>query len=109
MGQVAMELSVSLDGFITGPNDSPENGLGDGGERLFAWFEAGDTPFQFQESDPAMHVSAASAAIMREDLPTYGALVTGRRTFDIAHAWGGNPPLGLHTFVLTHGNIPRSG
>ncbi len=106
MGKVAMELSVSLDGFITGPNDGPENGLGDGGERLFAWFEAGDTPFQFQESDPTMHVSAASAAIMREDLPNYGALVTGRRTFDIAHAWGGNPPLGLPTFVLTHGNFP---
>ncbi len=107
MGKVAMDLSMSLDGFITGPNDGPEHGLGEGGERLFAWYGAGDTPFQFQETDPPMMVSAASAAIMREDLPTYGALVTGQRTFDITDGWGGNPPLGLPTFVVTHGDIPQ--
>jgi hypothetical protein len=36
MSKVIMDLSMSLDGYITGPNDGPENGLGDGGERLFA-------------------------------------------------------------------------
>lgn len=106
MGKVAMELSVSLDGFITGPNDNPEQGLGEGGERLFAWLESGDTPFQFTEHDHLVHIPAASAAIMREDWPSYGAQVIGRRTFDIAHAWGGNPPLGLPTFIVTHGSIP---
>lgn len=107
MGRVTVELSMSLDGYITGPNDGPEHGLGEGGERLFAWYGAGDTPFQFQETDPPMMVSAASAAIMRETWPTYGAFVTGRRTFDITDGWGGNPPLGLPAFVLTHGNIPE--
>src|SRR5215207_3838600 len=107
MGKVTVELSMSLDGYITGPNDGPELGLGEGGERLFAWYGAGDTPFQFLETDPPMMVSAASAAIMREAWPTYGAFVTGRRTFDITDGWGGNPPLGLPAFVLTHGNIPE--
>jgi dihydrofolate reductase len=107
MGKVAVDLSMSLDGYITGPNDNPEQGLGEGGMRLFAWLGAGDTPFQLKETDPAMRVSAASATIMREEWPTYGAFVTGRRTFDIAHAWGGNPPLGLPTWVVTHGNIPQ--
>ena len=44
MGKVISELSMSLDGYIAGPHDGPENGLGDGGEALFRWYEAGDVP-----------------------------------------------------------------
>lgn len=42
MGRVIFENSVSLDGYVAGPNDGPENGLGDGGEALFAWYNSGD-------------------------------------------------------------------
>jgi hypothetical protein len=45
MGKVAMGLSMSLDGFIAGPNDGPGSPLGDGGERLFAWYSSGDTEY----------------------------------------------------------------
>ena len=43
MGEVATGLSMSLDGFIAGPNDGPQQPLGGGGERLFAWYSGGDT------------------------------------------------------------------
>jgi len=43
MAKVVVELSMSLDGFIAGPNDNPENGLGDGGDRLFKLYSTGDT------------------------------------------------------------------
>jgi dihydrofolate reductase len=51
-------------------------------------------------------VSAVSAAHLREMVPTLGALVTGRRTFDIAHAWGGRHPLNVPVVVMTH-TIPQ--
>lgn len=43
MGKVVFNMTMSLDGFVAGPNDSPENGLGDGGDRLFDWYFSGDT------------------------------------------------------------------
>jgi len=45
MSKVVLELSMSLDGFIAGPNDSPDNGLGDGGDALFKWYSSRDTDF----------------------------------------------------------------
>ena len=43
MGKVVFNMTMSLDGFVAGPNDGSENPLGDGGERLFAWYGSGDT------------------------------------------------------------------
>ena len=40
MGKVSVGLTMSLDGFIAGPNDGPERPLGEGGERLFEWYSA---------------------------------------------------------------------
>ncbi len=107
MSKVCVELSMSLDGFIAGPNDSPENGLGDGGDRLFKWYSSGDTDFAVPGTDMVFKISAASAEFLREPWSMIGASVTGRRTFDIAHAWGGNPPggPGAAYFVVTH-NVP---
>jgi hypothetical protein len=45
MSKVVLELSMSLDGFVAGPNDNPDNGLGDGGDALFKWYSSGDTDF----------------------------------------------------------------
>ena len=106
MGKVATNLSMSLDGFIAGPNDGPERPLGDGGERLFAWYFSGDTDYQMPGGAPPFKLSAVSAALLREVHSTFGALVTGRRTFDITNGWGGTPPLGVPTFVVTH-TVPQ--
>lgn len=102
MGKVVFSNSISLDGFVAGPNDSPDNGLGDGGEALFRWYFSGDTPFQFPGDVPPMRVSRASAQVLEEATQRIGAMVAGRRMFDIAHAWGGNPPGGGPCFIVTH-------
>jgi len=85
MGKVILDITMSLDGFIAGPNDGPERPLGDGGERLFAWYFSGDTEFRMPSGTMTFKVSPASAEVFQE-VQTIGALVTGRRTFDIANA-----------------------
>ncbi|QIN85290.1 hypothetical protein GBA63_19935 [Rubrobacter tropicus] len=93
---------MSLDGFIAGPNDSPELPLGEGGERLFEWYSSGETEYELPGTDMVFKISPQSADLLREVERTMGAFVTGRRTFDIANGWGGRPPLGVPTFVVTH-------
>ena len=107
MGKVATGLSMSLDGFVAGPNDGPARPLGEGGERLFAWYFSGEIDYRMPGGGPAFKLSLASAELLREVHPTFGALVTGRRTFDITGGWGGNPPLGVPTFVVTHSVPPE--
>ena len=108
MGKVVLELSMSLDGFIAGPNDSPENGLGDGGDALFRWYSSGDTDFPLPGTDMVFRISRASADFLRPSWLNIGASVVGRRTFDIAGGWGGNPPGGRDAphFVVTH-TVPQ--
>ena len=106
MGKVAMGLTMSLDGFIAGPNDGPGHPLGEGGMRLFDWYSSGDTEYQMAGTDMVVSVSQQSADMLREAHGKMGALVTGRRTFDITNGWGGNPPLGVPTFVVTH-SVPQ--
>jgi dihydrofolate reductase len=101
MGKVVFNMTMSLDGFVAGMNDSPENGLGDGGDALFKWYFSGDTEIKISEGTPVLKVSSQSAELLREALATYGAGVWGRRTFDIARAWGGHPP-GSSCFIATH-------
>lgn len=104
MSKVVLELSMSLDGFIAGPNDNPDNGLGDGGDALFKWYSSGDTDFPLPGTEMVFKISRASAEFLRPSWMNIGASVTGRRTFDIAHGWGGNPPGGAEAsyFVVTH-------
>lgn len=105
MGKVVFNMTVSLDGFVAGPNDNPDNGLGDGGDALFNWYFSGDTEVLMSEGVPPLKVSKQSAEILKEAISNIGAGVWGRRTFDIAHAWGGNPP-GSPAFIVTH-NVPQ--
>jgi dihydrofolate reductase len=106
MGKVSMGLSMSLDGFIAGPNDGPEHPLGEGGERLFAWYSTGDTEYGLPGTEMVFRVSPQSAELLRRAHASMGAFVTGRRTFDITNGWGGNPPLGVPAFVVTH-SVPQ--
>ena len=105
MGKVTFNMTMSLDGFVAGPNDNPENGLGDGGDGLFTWYFSGDTEVSMSEGVPPLKVSQQSAELMKEAFSMIGAGVWGRRTFDIAHAWGGNPP-GSPAFIVTH-HVPQ--
>jgi dihydrofolate reductase len=102
MSKVIVELSMSLDGFVAGPNDGPENGLGDGGDRLFQWYYSGDIDFPLPGTGMVFKISRASADLLQEEWGKLGAMVAGRRMFDIAHAWGGNPPGGGPCFIVTH-------
>jgi dihydrofolate reductase len=105
MGKVVFNMTISFDGFVAGPNDNPDNGLGDGGDALFNWYFSGDTEVKISEGTPVLKVSKKSARILKESFKTYGAGVWGRRTFDIARAWGGHPP-GTPAFIVTH-HIPQ--
>jgi len=105
MEKVAFNMTMSLDGFVAGPNDSPENGLGDGGDGLFTWYFSGDTEVPISDGNMVLKVSKQSAELLNEAFSKYGAGVWGRRTFDIAHAWGGHPP-GSPAFIVTH-NPPQ--
>ena len=89
-----------------GRTDGPESPLGDGGERLFAWYSSGDTQYRLPGTEMVFKVSPQSAELLREVDRTVGAFVTGRRTFDITRGWDGRPPLGVPTFVVTH-TIPQ--
>src|ERR671910_423334 len=104
MGKVTSGLTMSLDGFIAGPNDGPEHPLGEGGMRLFDWYSNGDTDFVVPSSGMTFKVSSQSAAMLQEVFSEIGAIVTGRRTFDITNGWGGRHPIGenIPIFVLTH-------
>jgi dihydrofolate reductase len=98
MGNVVIAQSMSLDGFIAGPNDGPGNPLGDGGGRLFEWMTGGE---ERVGPDDRFKPVARSRPAMREMLEC-GAIVIGRRTFDIAKGWGGHHPIGVPFFLLTH-------
>jgi len=101
MGKVVFNMTVSLDGFVAGPNDSPENSLGDGGDALFKWYFSGDTEVPISDGNMVLKVSPQSAELLNESMGNYGAGVWGRKTFDIAHGWQGHPP-GSPAFIVTH-------
>jgi dihydrofolate reductase len=94
-GKVRLYMSMSLDGFIAGPDDGPERGLGVDGERLHAWLrDGGVDPESHRPTDPT------NAEIFDEAMAT-GAVITGRRTFDHAGGWAGDHHDGVPVFVLT--------
>jgi dihydrofolate reductase len=99
MSSVLTDLSISVDGYIAGPDDGPGSPLGTGGEALFRWFSDGDTPARHY---PGFRMSAASAQVFDALCDRVGAVITGRRTYDIANGWNGDGPLpGVPLFVLT--------
>ena len=94
-----VDLSISLDGYIAGPNDGPSNPLGDGGAALFAWMTAGP---ERNRANRWFCPPDASKPIIEEWITQGGAIVSGRRTFDIAHGWQGGHSIDVPIFVVTH-------
>ena len=95
MSKVVAIMSMSLDGFVADRND--------GVAEVFDWYMAsGDVEFHTGGSDPmTFHVSRASAEHLRSLWSELGAVLTGRRTFEVADGWGGNHAWGP-AFVVTH-------
>lgn len=94
MGKVFTHMTMSLDGFIADPNDQPRE--------LFDWYEAGDVTVPNPNEDVSFQVDDASAEVLRELTGNTGALVSGRRLFDIADGWGDKHPAGAPVVVVTH-------
>ena len=100
MGIVRVSASVSLDGFSAGPDTSDAAPLGVGGERLHRWLfpDGGDSAVAADGTTPA----GADAAVADEQLARTGAVVVGRRTYDIGVGLWGDTPFPVPTFVVTH-------
>lgn len=101
MSKSVLYMSMSLDGFIAGPNDGPGNGLGDGGMRLHEWL--GEPVFvsglpHFEPPGPSRQIHEESNAT--------GAVVVGNKTFEYAGRWGGDHH-GVPIFVPTRGVAPQ--
>jgi dihydrofolate reductase len=95
MTKIITGATMSLDGYIAGPNDS-------GFDRLFQWYGNGDVEVASLDPNLTFHLTEASAAYWRELTASIGALVVGRHLWDLTNAWGGRHPLDVPCAVLTH-------
>jgi dihydrofolate reductase len=97
MGKSVLDMSMSLDGFVAGPNETPENGLGDNGARLHWWFGSGEeTEHNGVPGQPAGVNGEVMGALMES-----GAVVAGRGTVEPAGWWDGDHHDGVAVFILT--------
>jgi dihydrofolate reductase len=92
-----LSMSMSLDGFIAGPNERPDNPLGDGGHRLHEWFL---TDVDADHKGVSGRLAGVNGQVFDELMAT-GAVVIGRGTFEPAGGWGGDHHDGVPIFVLT--------
>ena len=93
MAATVLDMSVSLDGFIAGPNAGPGNGLGDGGQCLHDWAITGVDSGTMQVVD-----TGVNGRVFAELMST-GAVVAGRGTFEPAGGWGGDHHDGVPIFI----------
>lgn len=93
MAATVLDMSVSLDGFIAGPNAGPGNGLGDGGQCLHDWAITGVDAGTMQVVD-----TGVNGRVFAELMST-GAVVAGRGTFEPAGGWGGDHHDGVPIFI----------
>ena len=97
MSATVLYMSMSLDGFIAGPNEGPDNGLGDGGHRLHEWAMTSG-------GDVALAATRRSGGVngqIVDEFMSTGATVAGRGTFEPAGGWGGDHHDGVPIFILS--------
>jgi dihydrofolate reductase len=95
VASTVLYMSMSLDGFIAGPNEGPGNGLGDGGHRLHDWAMTGDDV----DLEALRRSGGVNGQIVDEFMST-GAVVAGRGTFELAEGWGGDHHDGVPIFIV---------
>jgi len=94
MSKVIALMSMSLDGFVADAND--------GVAEVFDWYFSGDVEVPTGDPNMTFRVSPASAEHLEDLVAGIGAMLTGRRTFDVAGGWDGRHPWDVPVFVLTH-------
>jgi dihydrofolate reductase len=99
MAKVAAGITTSVDGYIAGPDDGPEKGLGEGGERLHYWVFGG--PWTY-DNEPEGEPTGEDAEWLADVSSRIGAVVGGRWTYEAARHWGDKNPFGLPFFIVTH-------
>ena len=99
MATIIAAITMSVDGYITGPDDGPEQGLGEGGERLHYWVFGG--PWSY-ENEPKGKPEGEDAEYLNEMTARAGAIVVGRTMYEAAAHWGDKNPFGMPVFVVTH-------
>jgi dihydrofolate reductase len=100
MGKVLTHMTMSLDGYIAQPDDNPAE--------LFEWYNAGDQSVPSANEDVTFAVDEASADVLRDLTQGVGAIVAGRRLFDITSGWGDRHPAGAPVVVVTHRSPPAN-
>ncbi|MFC4018852.1 dihydrofolate reductase family protein [Micromonospora sp. GCM10011542] len=99
MTKVTTGATMSLDGYIA---DTSHGGF----EHLFQWYGNGDVETPTANPEMTLRTSAASAAHLRDLHERTGALVVGRRLFDMTNGWGGRHPMDVPVVVVTH-QVPQ--
>jgi dihydrofolate reductase len=93
MASTVLYMSMSLDGFIAGPNEALDNPLGDGGYRLHAW--------------PLPGAEGGVNRQVYDEFMSTGAIVAGRGTFEPAGGWGGDHHDGVPLFIISRHPAPE--
>jgi len=91
---IIVSAAVSLDGFIADRHDDPGP--------IFDWYQNGDVAIAPGDPQRFFHVTEPTAEYLSRTWPTIGAVVIGRRLFDIINGWEGRPTAGDAVFVVTH-------
>src|SRR5712675_893515 len=101
MSKVVIDMTMSLDGFVAGPDDGKQNPLGThDGMHLFDWYFSGTKELHDPLFRPAPGPNTEEVERMFAES---GAFIFGRRTYDITNGWNGRHPVkGVPVFVLTH-------
>jgi dihydrofolate reductase len=109
MGKVTCQISISLDGFVAGPNQSLENPIGEGGLRLHEWVFA--TASWREQQGQTGGENSVDSEVVDDVFENVGAYIMGRKMFGGGDGpwdrswkgwWGDDPPYHVPVFVLTH-------
>jgi dihydrofolate reductase len=95
MSNVYTGASMSIDGYISGPDET-------GFEHLFKWYGNGEVEVPTTKPEMTMRMTEENAEHWRTVLGMTGALVVGRKLFDYTRGWDGEHPIGKPVVVLTH-------
>ena len=98
MAKVIAGITMSLDGYVTGPDDRLGAGLGEGGEKLHEWVFGGPWTYESPRGSPA----AVDQDYLDDVFASAGAWIVGRTMHDVVDGWGDDPGFGVPVFVVTH-------
>ncbi|GAA1752201.1 dihydrofolate reductase family protein [Luedemannella helvata] len=103
-GSVVVDITMSVDGFVAGPNEGMGRGLGEGGEPIHNWIMGGEWSY---DNGPTFQASGADRAAVEALHTRYGAVIVGRRMYDVVDGWGDEVAFPQPVFVVTSRPHPR--